>query len=77
MYETLDVLIIDAIACGKHPLYAGIVSAEAERIAESTGRKAFRVIDGRLQALRKSGAIMHQTKSYASGGCGGWKIVKK
>lgn len=77
MYETLDKLIIDAIACGKNPLYAGTVSAEAERIAEATGRKQFRVIDGRLQALRKSGVIMHQTKSEASGGQSGWKIVKK
>lgn len=77
MYETLDKLIIDAIACGKNPLYAGNVSAEAELIAEATKRKAFRVIDCRLQALRKSGAIMHQTKSESSDGWGGWKIVKK
>ena len=77
MYETLDKLIIDAIACGKNPLYAGSVSAEAERIALNTVRKAFRIVDGRLTALRKAGVIMHKTKSEASGGLGGWKIVKK
>ena len=36
--------------------------AEADRLAKATGREAFRIIDGRLQALRKRGVIKFDRK---------------
>jgi len=58
-YETLDRKIIEHLTenMGPHPLYARHVRGEAERIAAATGRDVFRVIDGRLTALRKAGKI--------------------
>lgn len=61
-YDVLDAFILDAVARGSSKLYTGYVSHEAERIARATGREAMRVIDGRIQALRKAGRI-----SFASG----------
>lgn len=73
-YAELDSLIIEAIAQRKHPFYSRIVTPEATRLAEFTGRVEDRIIDGRLQALRKAGRICHLTKAEG-GGSGGWKIV--
>lgn len=41
----------------------GDAGREAERIAKATGRDAFRVIDGRLQVLRKRGVIKFNSKT--------------
>jgi hypothetical protein len=56
-YTELDARIIGAIRHNSHPLYNSVVRVEAERIAQLTGRETFRVIDGRLIALRKAGRI--------------------
>jgi hypothetical protein len=60
-YDKLDALIVarmDMIQTGRlSDVMHGEVRAECERIAVATGREAFRVIDGRLQALRKRGVI--------------------
>lgn len=62
-YRILDNLIIDRIerSCGGCTLQSinhnPIVYAELQRIAEATGRLKFRILDGRLQALRKSGRL--------------------
>lgn len=69
MYEKLDALIIAAISDGRSPLYASAVDEEAERIAEATGRESFRVLDGRIQHLRKKGRICWKR-------CAGWLIVE-
>lgn len=75
-YRELDKRIVIAIRAQQNPLYAAIVSQEASRLANESGREAFRVIDGRLQALRKAGRICHLTK--ADGQCkGGWQIVEQ
>ena len=66
-YDRLDAVIIAAIREGRRPLYARTVSAEASQLAAESGREEFRVIDGRLQALRKAGHIEHDTKH-------GWRI---
>ena len=58
-YQQLDAMILKAITAGRHPLYYGPCETEATRIAEATGRKSFRVLDGRLQALRKAGQIQY------------------
>lgn len=75
-YQELDQRITDAIRAGKNPLYAQHVSEEAKRLAEATGRESFRVIDGRLQQLRKSGKIQHVSKVRGSD-TGGWSVVGK
>ena len=56
-YTAIDAAIIKTIRGGNSPLYNICVSAEASAIAEATGREDFRVIDGRLQALRKREVI--------------------
>jgi len=60
-YSKLDTLILarlKEISTGYlKDIMRDDVRAECERIATCTNREAFRVIDGRLQALRKRGAI--------------------
>jgi hypothetical protein len=75
MYDELDRLILDAVTRDTNPLYDRAVSREAQRIAAETGREAFRVIDGRLQAMRRRGRIKWMTKAHAPGGLGGWRVV--
>ena len=57
MYAELDSRILDAIQQNNRCLYDRRVREEANRIAEAAGRNADRVIDGRVQALRKRGVI--------------------
>lgn len=72
MYEKLDAMIVESIRflCGANfsVLSSGDVMDEAIRIANCTGREAFRVIDGRLQALKKRGLIRYVG--------GEWRIAK-
>lgn len=75
-YTKLDALIFDRISTGQTQL-DGInsqdVRFEADRIATETGRDQFRVVDGRLQALRKAGRIEFKRRS----GFGGrWTVPK-
>ena len=58
-YIEIDRRIIDCIRSGQgvHPLYDKRVNQEADRLEMLTGREAFRIIDGRLQALKKRGEI--------------------
>lgn len=74
-YEKLDALIVRAIEQGCSPLYEGSCASESTVIAEKDGRRPYRVIDGRLQALRKSGRIRHVNTSDARS-TGGWQIVE-
>lgn len=74
-YEALDAAIVAAIEQRKNPLYSRSATSEAIRIAHLTGRESFRIIDGRLQALRKQNRIMWLTKAEAAGGLGGWRVV--
>ena len=73
MYNQLDKLIIGCIKRRSNPLYAFDVNEEASRIGVLAGRETFRVIDGRLQQLRKSEKIRHCTKGRD--GKSGWEIV--
>ena len=70
-YIEIDRRIIDCIRSGQgvHPLYSKRVCQEADRLEMLTGREAFRIIDGRLQALRKNGNIRHDGKV--------WEVVSK
>jgi hypothetical protein len=70
-YEKLDAAIIAKIKLGKGPfdgwsLHDGDepqVFSQAEIIAKAEKRDRYRVIDGRLTALRKQGKIKHLKKS--------------
>ena len=56
-YAEIDGFILHAIRNYGACLYNRSVRKEAGRIADATGRDADRVIDGRVQALRKRGII--------------------
>lgn len=62
-YIEIDRRIIDCIRSGQgvHPLYSKHVNQEAYRLARLTGRYSFRIIDGRLQALKKRGEISYSS----------------
>ena len=75
MYEKLDELIVRAVgACHKSPMYVRSVAAEGKRIADETGRDDMRVIDGRVQYLRRKGRIVYYNKSQAPDGNAGWYL---
>ncbi len=73
-YDEIDSRIFNAIENKKSPIYSSLCVEEAKRISKATGRDVFRVIDGRLQAMRKAGKIIHRTKAEANG-IGGWHVV--
>ena len=73
-YDALDALILAAIQAKTDPLYSHPASTEALRLANATGREAFRILDARLQALRKAGKIKHLTKTEGKG-TAGWVLV--
>lgn len=60
-YDNLDGLILARLR-NVGPLeltflYSGEVRSECDRLADALGRESFRVMGGRLQALRKAGKI--------------------
>lgn len=69
MYQVLDLEILRAVEELRHPLYDRECCKEAKRIAEATGRHDFRVIDGRIQLLRKDGKIRADRKTR------GWRLA--
>lgn len=73
MYEILDGRIIAAIRNSQNPLYEQLCVEEAKKLAKETGRASYRVIDGRIQSLRKAGKIKHFTKSEK--GRAGWYLA--
>lgn len=66
-YTEIDRSIIDCIRNrqGAHPLYDKSVRQEADRLRMLTGREAFRIVDGRLQALKKRGEISYSKTTRA------------
>lgn len=63
-YDKIDSLIVDAIKAGRNSLSlinSRNVFDEALRIYSITKRNTDRIVDGRLQALRKRGVIVHVT----------------
>ena len=65
-YDKLDAVIVERVramgAATLIPLSGGEVCDEARLLAAHTGREDFRIIDGRLQALRKRGVLRHDRK---------------
>lgn len=62
-YDKLDFLIVEAIKQGQRSfalIFTGkLVFDEAHRISSATGRDTDRIVDARLQALRRRGAIKY------------------
>ena len=75
-YQELDRRIVEAIRARKSPLYESRVGNEARRLELLTGREDFRIIDGRLQALRKANVIAFKTK-HKDNGKVGWYLVEE
>lgn len=73
-YTKLDAAIVKAIKEGRSPLYDNAANAQASIISVQTKRESFRVIDVRLQALRKAGVIWYASKSAAPDKTAGWKM---
>jgi hypothetical protein len=73
-YDDLDRLILVAIERRKSPLYERDCYAESRRLAQATGRETFRIIDGRIQALRSAGKIRHFCKRERPDGVAGWYL---
>ncbi|HEM7843230.1 hypothetical protein L0Z02_29695 (plasmid) [Burkholderia multivorans] len=71
-YSSLDAMILVSIESGRSTfgaMYVGDVARECKRLGESLGvREDFRVLDRRIQALRRAGRIMYQD--------GRWSVVK-
>ena len=76
-YEKLDAEIIHAISEGcRAPAYQRGVSSEAFRLANDLGIPRDRVLDRRMQALRKKGVIRYLTKSASPVGAAGWHLAE-
>lgn len=73
-YDEMDKRILEAVKGRKNPIYEQRCNTEAERMAKLLGCPAYRVIDRRLQYLRKAGKIRHFTKAEKNGQ-GGWHVV--
>ena len=73
-YDRLDELIVERVKAQGVvkliPLSGGDVATEATALAADTGREDFRIIDGRLQALRKRGVLQHDSKR-------GWMLTNQ
>lgn len=66
-YKILDEAIMKKI--GGHPqmfveIFVRDVREECHRIADATGCQAYRILDRRLQALRKAGKIRFISKGW-------------
>lgn len=75
-YDELDAAIVARITAGATSLGkidSGDVRRMCADIARATGRESFRVLDGRLQALRKKGVIAMERASI--NGAGGWRVA--
>lgn len=71
-YSKLDSMIIEKIKQGSRTfsqIDGGDVYHGAKRLQADTGRSAMRIIDSRLQYLRKKGLIQYTTKEK-------WQVTK-
>lgn len=61
-YLHLDALILERLKRGNARFYElehnNVINAECERLELLSGRDGFRILDGRLTALRKAGLII-------------------
>jgi len=68
-YDKLDAAIIKAIRRGKATFSVierdGAVSNEAASLRVLTGSEPFRIVDRRMQALRKAGRIVYAKRAWS------------
>ena len=74
-YDDLDRAITDQLGpdCAGMQLmvlFSSTVRTECDRIASKTGRDVFRILDGRLQALRKRRVIEYSRPA-------GWRLTNE
>jgi len=69
VFAALDAEIFRSIRAGRHPRHAANVGAVASRLAVDLKRDAMRIVERRLQALRKDGSISASRKAEA-----GWIV---
>lgn len=74
-FAAIDAAILDAIRAGKHPFYWRACNVEAAKASNRLTSE--RLIDRRLQSMRKRGIIWHATKADLkfAGGSIGWRIT--
>lgn len=79
-YKELDDAICEHIAAlpWRHPIYSQklllMAASEIGRDVTESDEKVWRLIDRRLQALRKAGVLKHERASL--NGVGGWRVLK-
>ena len=76
-YQELDNAICDYIARGAgHPIYSSVLAGIARSLLalnKTPFPEEWRIIDRRLQAMRKAGRLEYARKK--GGGHGGWRII--
>ena len=73
IYKKLDEALIDSIKSGKnllHRIQSVAVLREANSLALLQRAEGWRIIDRRLQALRKANKIVYSSKT-------GWTVVEE
>ena len=73
IYKKLDAALINSIKSGNnllHRIQSGAVTREAISIALLQSAEGWRIIDRRLQALRKANKIVYSSKT-------GWIVVEE
>ena len=74
-YEKLDKAIIQAVSESRGtPMWNSNVRSPAEELADGTGREWWRIVDARLQKLRKTGVIIYKKTDKAAGVKAGWYV---
>ena len=70
IYGHLDGLIVDAVAHGRSPYYDARVCAVVAAICAGAWRDEFKVVNGRLRALRRVGRLQKN-------GRGPWRVPEE
>lgn len=68
-YDHLDELIQQQLSFEFAYLFTREIRDECDQLAKMTGRQAFRILAGRLQALKKAGVIEYVRPH-------GWRLKK-
>ena len=76
-YQELDAAICDYVARrAGHPIYSSVLEGIARRLAAANRvplQEPWRLIDRRMQSLRKAGRLAYERKT--GGGSGVWRVV--
>ena len=77
-YQELDAAICDYVARrAGHPIYSSVLEGIARRLAAANRvplQEPWRLIDRRMQSLRKAGRLAYERKT--GGGSGVWRVLQ-